>query len=296
MKAIGSIFIILILILAGVFWFVNRELIAFLEISLETANTDEIKAPDKDFDGWSFAVVGDLEGPTTITDKLLDQISQENIEFLVQLGDVVDANADVAKKQSNMEAMQEALEQLPVPVYHVPGNNDLIYDENLEIRTAALYQEVINPELYSTIEHNNARIFLLDNSYRRYGFPDEELTWLKQELATNSSPYTFLFFHRPIGVPGEDIFGDDETPFSREQNTKFRELLSGYSVNLILNGHLHTTLQYTLDQAPVIITGGGGGIPQAIFGGEDSAFYHYYLVHVPSDGYTPIDTQLVPLN
>ncbi len=295
MKTLTALFFVLFLILAGVYWFVNRELAAFPDIAFETSSSNQAAAPGDDFEGWSFAVIGDLEGPTAVTDALISQLATENIELVVQLGDIVDSNPSVSDKQDKMESMLEKLDNLPVPVYHVPGNNDLIYNEELEIRTPELYQEVVSAELYKTVDYKNLHLGLLDNSYRRYGLPDEELAWLEKDLSKNKLPYTILFYHRPIKVPGEEFFGDDETETSRQQNKKFQELLSNYTIDRIFNGHLHTTLRYELDSIPVVITGGGGGVPQSIFGGEEAAFYHYYLVHVPDDGVSPIEIQLVSL-
>ncbi len=290
MKSFTAVFIILILILTGVFWFVNRELATFPSFTTES-NRENKKTVGKDFDGWRFAVIGDLEGPNGMTDTILNQLSQENIEFVIHTGDIVNTGEE-KEKRKNILTMQEKIDTLPFPFYTLPGNNEMVYDENLEIRTHALYKELINENLYTQFDFNNVRFFLLDNSYRRFGFDDTELQWLEKNLKNNSQPFTLLFYHRPIDVPGQEFFGDDETKFSREQNAKFKNVIQNYTIDHIFNGHIHSTLQYNLQGIPVTVSGGGGAIPQAILGGEDAAFFHYYIVSVPNDPRQKIKTEL----
>ena len=213
-----------------------------------------------------------------------------------------------------METVKTQFETLPIPTYYVPGNNDLVYDEKTERRTLRIYKEVFGETVYFSFDYKNAQLLLLDNSYRRTGFSDTQLEWLKKQLNTNAQPYRFVFFHRPLNVPGQELVGDDETTNSREQNKKFLALIAGYNINHIFNGHVHTSLQYSLTsnragnadaatgttavnekKIPVTITGGGGAYPQAILGGEAAAFFHYVVVTVPTEaGKTP-HTQIVPI-
>jgi hypothetical protein len=125
---------------------------------------------------------------------------------------------------------------------------------------------------------------LLDNSYRKYGFRDETLSWFSDTLKKDTTlPYTFLFFHRPLHLPLEDVFGDDETTYSRSQNEKFLDILSQNPITYIFNGHIHLYIPYTLQGIPVVVSGGGGAYPQAILGGPSAAYFHYLIVNVPNN-------------
>lgn len=237
---------------------------------------------------FQFAVIGDTEGLHSVTREIIADMSERNLAFVVHLGDV-SSHADATE----MEQVKKAFDALPMPTHYVPGNNDLVYDEVLEMRTPTLYTQHISDQLYSSFDYQNAHFVLLDNSYRRIGFPDEELRWLREDLRAYANDFTFLFFHRPLDVPGQQWFGDDETAASRAQNEKMTSLLSDFAITRIFNGHLHTTLQYDLDDIPVTISGGGGALPQDILGGADAAYFHYYIVTVFKNSHTPPELQLI---
>lgn len=303
MKKFLLIFVVLIAVLVAVFWYANSELQSFLSAGLtnETVirNANDAAGRDEDIDGWKFAVIGDTEGASVATQQMVDDIATRNIAFVAHLGDL----ADAPPVREEMEEVMALFDELEVPTHYIIGNNDLVYDEVTERKDRDLYHEVVREDDYYAIIHENAHLLFLDNSYRRDGFPDEELAWLEEQLETEqprfvgdgeagggsspyrtfNQPYTFLFYHRPISVPGESLFGDDETSNSRKQNAKFRTLLQEYNITRIFNGHLHTTFNYTMDGIPVTVTGGGGAEPQSIFASTDTAFFHYYIVTVPYD-------------
>ncbi len=273
-----SLLLLCIVVAGG--WFVNRELKDFLSV----APADQTAKAD-DPNTWQFAVIGDTEDMRPITETMRAEMAERNLDFVVHVGDI-SSHSD----PEQLRAVKNLFATLPFPTYYVPGNNDLIYDETLEIKTPKHYQEIIDERLYYAFDHENAHFVLLDNSYRRYGFSDEELAWLEEDLNANTKPFTFLFFHRPLDVPGQQLFGDDETPASREQNEKFKALIAQYNITRIFNGHIHTALGYTVGTSaiPVTVTGGGGALPQEILGGEDAAFFHYLIITVGSDNTTPV--------
>ncbi len=268
---------------------------------VDTEKSEPENQQPADFNGWKFVVIGDTEDGGPTLDAFIREMKQrDDISFIIHVGDVASHG-----EPEKMELVKTQLETLSIPTYYVPGNNDLVYDEKTERRTLAVYKKVFGETVYFGFEYKNAQLVLLDNSYRRTGFSDTQLEWLKKELDSSTAPYRFLFFHRPLNVPGQELVGDDETPNSREQNKKFLALIAGYTVDHIFNGHVHTSLQYSLlaDDAatgaekkiPVTITGGGGAYPQAILGGEAASFFHYVVVTVPDDaGKTP-HTQIVPI-
>lgn len=243
---------------------------------LSTAAFNALTHPDVPTQNqWQFAVIGDTEDVRPVNEQMIADMKNRPLAFAVHVGDISSHGDEDALQQ-----VKTLFAPLPFPTYYLPGNNDLVYDETLEIKTPAPYQRIIDERLYYSIDYRQAHIVLLDNSYRRFGFPDEELAWLKEDLDKNTQPLTFLFFHRPLNVPGQQLFGDDETPNSREQNTKFEELIAGYNISHIFNGHIHIPFSYTLNEIPVTVTGGGGALPQDILGGADAALFHYYVVTV----------------
>lgn len=276
MKYLLALVVIFIGIVLGVSWFVNNGLEGSIEF-LDSTKEYKESGPE-----WRFAVIGDTEGLKPVTQRMVESLKAEDVEFIVHLGDI-----GGKPDRYTITTVMEAFDELPFPVYYIPGNNELVYDNALQRKTTALYEEVVNEKLWYAFDHENTHFVMLDNSYMRTGFHEEELEWLQQDLGRNDAEYTFLFYHRPVAVPGEQFFGDDETEYSRGQNEKFRALISRYEIERIFNGHLHFSLAYTLDGIPVTVSGGGGGLPQQILGGDDAANYHYIIVHVPLDGGDP---------
>lgn len=242
----------------------------------------EESSPELPKNSWQFAVIGDTEGLRPVTETMLADMKQRGLAFVVHVGDI-SSDADT----NELQQVKEAFAALPFPTYYVPGNNDLVYDETTERRTLKNYHDVIDEREYYAVDYRTAHIVLLNNSYRRIGFSDEELAWLKEDLDASRDKLNFLFFHRPLDVPGQAFFGDDETPNSRAQNETFKTLINDYAIAHMFNGHIHTALSYDLNNTPVTVTGGGGAAPQAILGGEDAALYHYELVTVNEDEKTP---------
>ncbi len=272
--------LLLCTIVLGGWWFVNRTMNNVFDTNGGAVHTTP---------AWQFAVISDVEGEMDIAKRLVADMAEQDIEFVVNVGDI-GGSPDKEKIQSVLNLFAT----LPVPAHFVIGSDELVYNETLQRKTRDVFHEVVSERDYYSFDVQNAHLVLLDNAYRRDGFPDEELEWLRQDLDANTQPYTFLFFHRPLDVPGQQWFGDDETPHSREQNEKFKTLISEYPITRIFNGHVHTYLGYTLGNIPVTITGGGGATPQALLGGKDAAYYHYVLVSMYDDGREPT-LEVMPL-
>ncbi|HLD21983.1 MAG TPA: metallophosphoesterase [Patescibacteria group bacterium] len=270
MKYIITIIFLLLLIVLGVFWFVNRELIT---LHNSTQNISSMQPSLEN--SWQFAVIGDTEGIHTVTKNMIEDLKLRPLTFVVHVGDISSHG-----NETEMQEVKTVFATLPFPTYYIPGNNDLIFDESLQIKTLEAYKNVFGNTTYQSFNAQNAHFVLLDNSYRRFGFASEELEWLQNDLAHNTQPLTFLFFHRPLNLPGEQLFGDDETTASRKQNEKFKSLITPYTISHIFNGHIHTSLNYNLNSIPVTVTGGGGALPQEMLGGKSVAQFHYVLVTV----------------
>lgn len=270
---ITIILVIFLSIVGGLLWFVNS---AFQSIT----TADEIPQSTRQAE-FSLAVIGDTEDMHDVTERMIDSLHTQPLDFIVHLGDVSSGGESV-----KMTEVRNAFAELPFPTYYIVGNNDLVYDEALEARTNSVFEDAFAQSTNLSITHKNAQIILLDNANRRIGFSDTTLNWLTEELKKNTAPYTLLFYHRPLHLPLEDLFGDDETSYSRGQNEKFLKILEDYPIARIFNGHIHSYLSYTLQDIPVTVSGGGGAYPQAILGGESAAYFHYVIVHVPKDNTT----------
>ncbi|MFA6512318.1 MAG: metallophosphoesterase [Patescibacteria group bacterium] len=268
--------IALLLILLGTAFAVGLS--AFHEQKESAAN---IKNTKKD-ELITFLVFGDNEGTGPVLEKIIDAANTRGVDFVVQLGD-----ATPRSEPEIFSQVQQAFHRFNAPLYAIPGNNDIVGDP-----AYAQWGETFGFDRWYTITKENTQFFFLDNAERKVGFPDDELTWLEKEIAQSTAKHKVLFYHRPVALPIEELFGDDETTASRASNDAFRNILKQYNIARIFNGHVHTYFPYTLDDIPVTVSGGGGALPQSILGGEAAAFYHFLIVRITADSITQ---ELVPI-
>lgn len=222
-----------------------------------------------------FFVVGDNHGPKQVYKELLQKAKAQGASFAINLADLTEHGT--AAELQDVLALEQAV---GLPVEHVIGSHDIKSDPS-----RATWRRVIGAP-YRSFDRDGAHFVLLDNADRTVGFPDEELAWLKKDLAAAKGRPVFLFYHRPFGLPLEKFFGDDETPTSRKTNEAFRSILREFKPRLIVTGHVHFYLPYTLEGVESYVTGGGGDPTQTILGGAGASFFHGLLVTLGKDGPT----------
>lgn len=217
----------------------------------------------------AFFVVGDNHGAQPVYKELLTDAKAAGAAFAVNLADLTEhGSAEEFREVLALEA------EVGLPVYHVLGSHDLKADPS-----RATWRELVGEPFFSFDQGPN-HFVLLDNAERAVGFPEDELTWLDHNLTRNDQPFTFLFYHRPFGLPLEGLFGGDETPASRQTNERFRQTIRRAQPTMIFSAHVHTYLPYELEGVPAYVTGGGGDPAQTLLGGARSSFFHGLLVRV----------------
>lgn len=222
-----------------------------------------------------FFVVGDNHGPKEVYKELLQKAKVQGASFVINVADLTEHGTEAELR--DVLALEQAV---GLPVEHVIGSHDIKSDPS-----RVTWQRVIGAPDRS-FDRADAHFVLLDNADRTVGFPNETLAWLRQDLAAAKGRQTFLFYHRPFGLPFEKLFGDDETPASRKTNEAFRAVLREFTPRLIFTSHVHVYLPYTLEGIESYVTGGGGDPTQTILGGSGSSFFHGLLVTLGQDGPT----------
>lgn len=217
----------------------------------------------------TFFVIGDNHGPRPVYRELLEQAKQAGAAFVVNVADLTEHGSE--DELQDVRALEAAV---GLPVEHVIGSHDIKSD-----LTRATWERVVGPA-YRSFDRGGSHFVLLDNADRKVGFPDAELRWLERDLGDHRRPPTFLFYHRPFGLPLEGLFGDDETPASRATNERFRGILRRSRPTMLFTGHVHAYLPYTLEGVSAYGTGGGGDPAQQLLGGASSSFFHGLLITV----------------
>ena len=164
-------------------------------------------------------------------------------------------------------------------IYMSMGNHDTLTDNGAPYLNN-FYLPANNPEnteRYYSFDYGHAHFVALDTNISTS--PGRvQRTWLEQDLATNTLPWTFVFFHHPPYSAG---FSDEksgrvelEQPLVRQNLVQLFEL---FGVDIVFSGHSHSyertfpilqnqavdqgqEPEYVYPSGPIyIITGGGGG-------------------------------------
>lgn len=224
--------------------------------------------------GYQFAVVGDNHGVSPIYEQILNDLDRVQPAFLLNVADTSEHGS-----VEELRAVQQLEAGHDFPVYHVIGNHELQTDP-----TGGIFRQVFGRPECTAIDIDQIRLVLLDNADRKTGFSDTCLDVARAALASAGQKKVFVAYHRPFGLPFDDLLGDDETPTSRQTNERLRAILrSTDQVAYIFNGHIHTYIPYSLEDIPAVVTGGGGDQAQAAIGGAKANYFHYLLVTVRDD-------------
>lgn len=119
--------------------------------------------------------------------------------YVIALGDIVYDKAEL------LAPIREALGSTEVPVFLTIGNHDKIKTENPEImRSTKEYSGAFGPLNYS-FDRGNVHFICLDNviftdkDKHTGGFTDEQVLWLKQDLANvPNEKMVILYYHIPL--------------------------------------------------------------------------------------------------
>ena len=99
-------------------------------------------------------------------------------------------------------------------------------------------------EAFYSYNYGNIHFVALDSygwetgNTRLYDTLGPQVTWLKQDLAANTQPWTIAYFHHPPYTKGSHN-SDTETELINMRERVVR-ILERYKVDLVLNGHSHS--------------------------------------------------------
>lgn len=229
-------------------------------------------------ESFTFAVIGDSEEDADILNpvfkKSIGLIEDSEADFMIHLGDFTNQGRKIEYDKINLYLK----ENLSIPINFVPGNHDIAEDP----ANKTLFLENAG-KLFRSFNHQDHHFVILDNSNPQVGFSVEQLDWLKFDLEENKDKFVFIFFHRPIDVPFVKYFSlaSEESETTNNNNERLKEIISGYQINEIYCGHIHSYFTYNLGGGvPLTITGGGGSKPNLSFLDNARSFNHFILVEV----------------
>jgi uncharacterized repeat protein (TIGR01451 family) len=138
------------------------------------------------------------------------------------------------------------------------------------------------PSMWYAFDAGNARFYVLEAAWTstnpgtstQYGndyayhwtATSDEYKWLQKDLATNSRPYKFAFFHYPLYADN----ASENTDFFLHGQDGLEGLLNRYGVDVAFSGHAHLYQRNVANEPyglPNYTTGGGGAFPEPIANG-----------------------------
>ncbi len=194
---------------------------------------------------FNFVVFGDTRTGHEIHQSIVDRIAALSPDFVLHTGDLVDNGLSQADwdRFFHIEAPLMAETSLFPSLGNHEANSPLYFD---------LFHLPGNGRWYS-FDYGDAHFISLEiDAYARFGTTSEQYAWLETDLATNSRPWSFVFFHIP---PYSSLSEDDAVLAVRRNLTP---LFQKYGVDMVFTGHHHEYQRREVDGITYIVTGGGG--------------------------------------
>jgi alkaline phosphatase len=204
---------------------------------LRVALFTDIHYDDKDKGGGRYF----RESPVKLA-AAAEELRKHSIDFLVELGDLIDGSESPEADKKNLQTINESLKRISKERYYVVGNHcvwTLTKDEWL----AGVGQE----KTYFSFDSRGYHFIVLDACFRQDGvpygrksnkdwtdtkIPETELDWLKSDLAKTRLP-SVVFLHHRLDRENNEIHtvkNADRVRAVLEESKK---------VKLVLQGHDH---------------------------------------------------------
>ncbi|MEM7064423.1 MAG: metallophosphoesterase [Cyanobacteria bacterium P01_B01_bin.77] len=202
-------------------------------------------------------------------EQILDHLEQVGIDFLLLPGDLVQHG-----ERENHEWLVQRLEQLPFPVYVVPGNHDVVrrggcdrtvsLDEFTNLYQAFGYTDPGRPYYHHQILDGLHVIGLNSNGFGADGEPfytgwldPEQLAWLDEQLANSRSDQltlVMLHHHALEHLPHQSSSRMGQR-YMVKNATDLTQRLQTAQVPILFTGHLHIQDVAQTDQLYEVTTG-----------------------------------------
>lgn len=228
---------------------------------------------------FRFVVFGDTREGTRVHKTIIHRILDVAPDFVIHTGDMVETGACADCWDDFFRVEAPLLRS--VPFYPTLGN----HEDDLSPYGQTDYFDIFHLpgiERWYAFDYGNARFISLKADGYPIGvfFPDEEqLGWLENQLATNTRPWTFVFFH--VGV----FTSRSEDFLEIGMRSTLVPLFERYGVNAVFMGHNHGYERIAVNGI-TYITSAGGGAPLYDFANPEagsqamSRSFHFVLLEM----------------
>jgi predicted phosphodiesterase len=196
------------------------------------------------------AVLGDRTGEADqdVFAGIVNEIAMLDPDVVVNVGDLIEGpQPDEDSINMEWDVVLNTLSRLSMPVYFVPGNNDIFDQKSRDlftVRTRAVP--------YYSFDCKPAHFIVLDNSQieKVEDFSDEQLNWLENDLKEHkNAPLKIVIMHKPFWY----------TAFEKNQTDVLHDMFKTYNVNWVFSGHYHSYASADRDGIHYVMIGSSGG-------------------------------------
>lgn len=184
--------------------------------------------------------------------ECIDLMNEQKVDFLIELGDLKDQGStpQEAETLQFLETIEKELKRFNGPLYHVLGNHDHDSISKQQFLNAISNEGFSNALNYYSFDKDSFHFIVLDSNYTSQGkeydhgnfdwkdayVPDEQLKWLKKDLAHNQRP-TIVFIHHQLDAIA---FEDEHRIYCPTNADIVREMLEeSPNVIAVFQGHYH---------------------------------------------------------
>jgi predicted phosphodiesterase len=254
---------------------------AYEAMILLTGSTGNFQSPNfagKEWDRIQFrtatnqwplrvGVLGDASFGDEATQRLVELIAAQDLDYLIHTGDVVYETDSSDVQNSYLRKFFEPFSLLlhQGPIYTVLGNHD--YDSTVQWEGAPFYDYAFPPfpdpnfsypetrrgNQYYAISYQDIQFLMLDTHIFAGGSGrDEQDAWLQSRLDDPRFRVTIPIFH-VAPFSSSIVHPDDGKPVRLSWNWRFEEA----NVPLVLSGHFHHYERLISNGITYIVSGGG---------------------------------------
>ncbi|MHC4433441.1 MAG: metallophosphoesterase [Planctomycetota bacterium] len=178
--------------------------------------------------------------------ECVELMNIQKVDFLIELGDFKDQDRPPLEQKtlSYLEAIEGVFQKFRGPTYHVLGNHDLDSISKSQFLARVENTNIDSGRSYYSFDVNGLHCIVLDANYRTDGadydhgnfdwtdanIPQEELNWLRDDLAVMPAPVV-VFTHQLLDGTGSVYIKNAE---------QVRKILEGSGkVLAVFQGHHH---------------------------------------------------------
>ena len=200
--------------------------------------------------------------------ECVDLMNEEQVDFLVELGDFKDEGSPGVEKNTlkYLETIEGVFREFKGSRYHVLGNHDMDSISKAQFQARVENTGIAEDETYYSFDVNGLHFVVLDANFTADGIaydhgnfswkdanvPEQELAWLKEDLAETSNP-AIVFVHQLLdGEDNHSIKNASEVRQVLEESGKVLAAFHGHhhaGRHNMINGIHYYTLKAVVEGA-----------------------------------------------